>query len=92
MNQYGSYQRCYHIKPNVGSQQPNSGFPITAIKKNRNCYQNESDGDRPENHLSRIELYLFLVAGADAGDDDQQERGNLTIGEVTGLVNQPTLL
>ena len=79
MYQYGSYQRGEHIKPNVGSQQPNSGFPITAIKKNRNCYQNESDGDRPENHLSRIELYLFLVFSAYTGDDYQHYCNNLAI-------------
>ena len=80
----------HHIKPDAQREYPQAVVqPVGVVEPHGQQDQHESDDDGPEHHLTGIELNLFLIACANAGDDDQQERGNLTIGEVTGLVNQP---
>ena len=80
----------HHIEPNAQREYPQAVVqPVGVVEPYGQQNQHESDDDGPEHHLTGIELYLFLVAGADAGDDDQQERGNLAISEVARLVNQP---
>ena len=80
----------HHVKPNAQREYPQAVVqPVGVVEPHGQQNQHESDDNGPEHHLTGIELNLFLIAGADAGDDDQQERGNLAIGEVTGLVNQP---
>ena len=80
----------HHVEPDAQREYPQAVVqPVGVVEPHGQQDQHESDDNGPEHHLTGIELNLFLIAGADAGDNDQQERGNLTISEVARLVNQP---
>ena len=77
----------YHIYPDIEPYSIESGRHIPPIDPYRQYDQCQSCSQWDKNHLLGIELDMLLVTCAYAGNKDQQQGNELTVYEVSVLVD-----
>ena len=80
-----------HIEPDVQTQGIEPRFHLEAEQPDRKNDQPHTCHQRVENLFPCIELKMFLVPRAYAGNADEQERGELAVCEVAVVVDHPPL-
>ena len=87
MNQHRADNGHQEINPCTAVQGEEGRSPMTIEYPHREEHQNTSKRNGIDDHLLGIELQMFLVAGADTGHANHQERHDLAAKHVAVLID-----
>src|SRR5574344_839439 len=91
MHQYGSDNCGNHVENDVQSKGIKTHVHRIAEEPHRKGDEEHTAHQGIEHLLTGIKLQMLFISGADAGDTDKQEGGDLTKDKVSILVYHPLL-
>ncbi len=91
MDEYHAHDAREHIEPCVQTEGKETGVHRIAEEPDGQGNEQHATHQGIEHLLACVKLQVLLVPGADTGDADEQEGGNLAVHHVAVVVNHPLL-
>ena len=82
-----AYNRHHEIQPGAAVQSEDVRLPVLLEHPYGQKHQDDAARDGIDNHRFGIELQMFLVARANAGDTDDEQGHNLAMQHMPILIN-----